>query len=128
MKMAIKSFVIAKRIKLICASILMVGASVAFAEPAFIITDGSCGMADGDGNFFSSTDVKQIVTNSSNGNINLKCRAKGVPNTAGVEVIYNASNTGAVCTALDIALTTEVWEEVVDEKGNAVLSCKFRLY
>ena len=126
--MSIKSFVIAKRIKLICASILMFGASVAYAEPAFIITDGQCYMADGNGDFFLSTDVKQIVTNSNNGNINLKCRAKGVPNTDGVEVIYNASNTGQECWALGMGLSTEVWEEVVDEEGNAVLSCKFRIY
>ena len=71
MKMSTKSFVNSKQIKLICVTTLMLGASVAHAEPAFIITEGSCGMADGNFDFFFSTDVKQVATNSTNGNINL---------------------------------------------------------
>lgn len=117
-------------IKLLCASILIHGASVAYAEPAFIITEGSCGMADGDFNFFYTNDVKQVNSNNStNGNITVKCFATGVPNSTGSVVKYNNANTGASCGTLGVvSLYTEEWKEVVDTEGNAVLTCKFRNY
>lgn len=117
-----------KRVKFVAASVLMLVASVVYAESAFIISNVTCGMADGDGDFFSSTDVKQVQTSSKNGNINLKCYAIGVANSTGKAVKYNFNNTGEVCTALSLALTTERWQEVVDTEGNAVLTCNFHVF
>ena len=61
MKTYTRSFVVEKIIKVICASILMLGASAVYADPAYIITSGQCGMADGDGGFFTSSHFKQVV-------------------------------------------------------------------
>lgn len=110
----------------LCAMYLL-ATGIAFADPAFIITDGACGMADENFNFYSTNDVRQVVTSSRNGNVSLKCRIKGLGNSSGAEIIYNTANTGgAPCSSLDRALTTYDWEEVIDVDGNAVLSCKFR--
>ena len=117
-----------KRVKFICASVLMLAASAVYADPAFIISNGACAMADGDGGSFYSTDVKQVQSNSNNGNINLKCYATGVANSTGKAVRYNFDTTwGLTCGAFNLALTTERWQEVVDTEGNAVLTCHFRV-
>ena len=121
-----------KRVRFICASVLMLVASAVYAEPAFIITEGSCGMADGDGGSITSTDVKQVNSNSQkNGNITLKCYATGVDNSTGKVVKYNFENTwGASCSTLktfpEISQQfTDDWKEVVSADGDAVLTCKF---
>ena len=110
----------------LCAMYLL-ATGIASADPAFIITDGACGMADENFRFYSTNDVRQVTTSSQNGNVSLKCKIKGMGNSTGAEIIYNTENTGAACSSLDKALTTYDWQEVIDVDGNAVLSCKFRL-
>lgn len=129
MKMSVKSFVLVKQIKLLCASMLMLGASAVYADPAIFADTESCGFLDGNGNGFSTTDI--IVVNANNigdgvGNINLKCHATEVPNDTGDTVKYDFYSTGARCFNIFFAVTTEDWKAVIDPEGNAVLSCKFR--
>jgi hypothetical protein len=120
-----------KRVRFICASVLMLFTSVVYADPAFIITEGSCRMADGDGGSITSTDVKQVNSNSpKNGNITLKCYATGVDNSTGKVVKYNFENTGAFCDTFETfpelsQQSTDDWKEVVSADGDAVLTCKF---
>ena len=118
-------------VKLFCASTLTLVASLmlvtpaANADPAIIITDFACGLLDGDGFGFGTTDTK--VVSSQNGkpgnrNINFKCHATGVPNSTGKAVHWNFDNTGFTCGTL-FGSTTD-WKETVSAGGKAVLTCK----
>ena len=69
MKKVTKSFVIVKQVKLICASILLLGASVAFADSAAVIDDFLCDIRvyDENGGYitFSTTDQShKVITDS----------------------------------------------------------------
>ena len=129
MKVSTSSFAVVKTFKLICASILMLSASVAFAEPAVVITDFNCGFMDGDGNSFSTTDTQITKASNPSGNAVLKCRATGVPNDTGTTVKYDAVSTGQPCFSTKLSLNPEYtwdWKLVIDTDGDAVMTCKFR--
>jgi len=107
------------------------------AAPALVqIGVGTCTMADGNGNFFttSSPNVKiKVSTQSANQNLILNCHVDNVPNNTGREVFYNAANTGGgQCIINDplrgVPRVADNWHEVVSaggssNSGNADLSC-----
>lgn len=126
MKVSTSPFAVVKTFKLICASILMLGASVAFAEPAVVITDFNCGFLDGDGYPFSTTDTQVTRAGSASGNAVLKCRATGVPNEDRTTVKYDAVSTGMPCFSSVLSEITYDWKLVIDPEGDAVMTCKFR--
>ena len=127
MKTRTKSFVTANQIKLLFTSILMLGASLAYAEPALVVTDFSCTILDGNGGFFTTNDTKVTKANNPGGNAVLKCRAKGVPNSTGETVKWNSENYyGSQCFSSVLGANTDEWKIVVDPDGNAVMTCKFR--
>ncbi len=118
-------------VKLLCASTLTLVASLmlvtpaAYADPAIILTDFGCGVIDGDGNGFFTTDTKTVSSqNGKPGNLNitLKCHASGVPNSTGKAVHWNFNNTGFSC-GTQFGSTTD-WNETVSASGKAVLTCK----
>ena len=128
MKVFASSFAVVKTFNLICASILMLGASVAFAEPALVITDFECVMIDGNGGF--ATGAGQVTKAANpNGNATLKCRASELSNDAGTEVKWDGENNpyGEIpCTSFALAEMTYDWKISVDTDGNGVMTCKFR--
>lgn len=106
-----------------CASLLVLFAVSAAADPAIIVTDNGCGLLDGDGGqVFSSSDKTVFSNNGQGGNVTLKCYLSGVANSTGKAVKWNFDNTGAACVTLFGA--TFNWREVVDSEGDAVLTCK----
>lgn len=129
MKVSTSPFAVIKTFKLICASILMLGASVAFAEPALVITDFTCGMIDGNGGITSG--AGQITkSNNPGGNAVLKCRSSEVPNDTGTTVKWVPEDNplgGIPCSSSTLAAITYDWKIVVDTDGNGVMTCKFRL-
>jgi hypothetical protein len=104
------------------------------------ITDKSCGLLDGDGNVVMTQDVKIVVTNSAQGVIIMKCKAKGVENSQGNSVQWDAFDnpftwaqavenpTPMLCgTMLPSGLAvTEDWHAVVSKNGNAMVTCRFQ--
>lgn len=114
---------------LFCASLLTFFASSVYAEPAIIITGGGCGLLDGNGDFFSSTEAefKKIVS-SQNGksgvsNVMYKCQLTGVPNSQGKAVHWSYDNSGLL-TCNTLLGATEDWKITVDTEGKAVMTCK----
>lgn len=117
-----------KRILIICASVMTLLAPFhVSAESAIVISFDGCSMADYDGDFFTTQDVKVVFSrNAVDGNITLKCSAKGLENPTGNPVKYNYENTeGALCTFFEGAITTDQWMEVISTAGNATLTCQF---
>jgi hypothetical protein len=82
---------------------------------AAVIDITLCGVIDGDGNFYLTTEGSAVVT--SNGNGRLTCKATGVPNSTGTAVTYRdfGCNTPA-------GFTTDS-HETVSASGNVTLQC-----
>lgn len=114
-----------KTIKALLTVASLLGSSFAFAEPAVIIVGNDCSMIDGNGDSFITNDTKVVQTNSRKGVINKKCYASGVPNETGRAVHWNSGNTGGLMCAVLEGLTDD-WKLVVDDEGNAQLTCKIR--
>ena len=97
-------------------------ASAAFANNGAVHMDNfGCGVLDGNGNGYYTTDSKVVITHSRNGNTVLKCFAKNVPNSTGRAVKWNHANTGYSC-GTQSGSTTD-WHETVSARGRAVLTC-----
>jgi hypothetical protein len=104
----------------------MLFATAVYAAPAIIISPDTCSMADGDGGFLTTDNIKIVNTNNGQGNhFNLKCHAFGVPNSTGGVVKYDYFNTGELCISSTIGQSTDDWQEVVSKEGNATLTCKY---
>ena len=114
-----------KNIFIVLAMVTMmaIGVATVSAEPAVVIIgEGICGGLDGAGKQFTSSDVHLVITNSRNGNVILKCKAKGVPNDTGKAVHWDAFNTGFPCLTL-VGGPTNNWHETVSASGNATVTC-----
>jgi hypothetical protein len=111
--------------KILIAVLLTFASATAFADPAIILTEGFCGMFDGNGDIYTTSDVKTVFSNNSfGGNVTLKCYAYGLPNDTGKAVHYDYESTGLTCgTAFG---ATDNWKQVVDSYGDSVLTCKIR--
>lgn len=130
-----------KKLTLAGIVILLLCVSLGFSGPkkAVLITDKVCTLFDGDGNIVTTGDVKIVVTNSAQGNVVMKCKAKGLENSRGSAVHWDAYENPMLSTlaaSLDpiqcgtvtpngIELT-EDWDVVVSKKGNAMMTCRFR--
>jgi len=104
-------------------------AAYAGANGADVIrfTDTTCVFIDGNGNIVlvEGGHGNVVTTNSHNGNVNGFCKAKGVPNGTGAEVVWNFGNTTFLC---EIGgLITQNWEITVSEDGNAIFHCHAKI-
>ena len=121
--------------------ILTVSFSFGQSNKAIHIKEGQCVLFDGDGNLVVTDDVKIVVTNSAKGNVILKCKTQGVENNQGTAVHWDAYEnplnwyqksddpSPVLCSAPiggSITHLTEDWQMVVSEKGNAMVTCRFR--
>lgn len=116
-----------KRILFACALILMLMTTTAHAVPAIVVNEGQCGLLDGDGGSYVSTDVHTVVANNAeDGNFTFKCSAKNLPNSTGAVVKYDYESTlGLPCTWFSGGVSTNDWHMVVSKTGNTTLTCKF---
>ena len=115
-----------KLIRLLFATVLMLFVSVAYADPAIIITDFGCTMLDGNGGFFGTTDTKVVNSNNGKGGqINFACYANGVPNDQGRAVHWDYDSTGLGCNTL-FGSTTD-WKAVIDTEGYGHLKCRIHV-
>jgi len=85
-------------------------------DGAVHIDINACGVIDGNGNFYLSTDGNAVITPS--GNDKLQCKASGAPNATGHAVNYN----GFLCNT-PTGLTTDS-RETVSASGNVTLTCR----
>jgi len=121
---------------------LVVSLSFGQSNKAIHITDGQCVLFDGDGNLVVTDDVKIVITNSAKGNVILKCKTQGVENSQGTAVHWDAYDnplawaqkatdpSPVLCSAPiggSITHLTEDWQMVVSGKGNAMVTCRFRV-
>ena len=112
-------------IKFLSVPVLLLAATTAFAEPSIILTDFGCGMVDGDGGGIWTTDTKVVSAIKKNGtNVNLKCYASDVANSAGKAVKWGYDDFGPCNTQYG---ATDDWHIVVDTEGNAKMSCIIHL-
>ena len=130
-----------KKIAFAGIAVVLLCVSLSFSGPkkAVLITDGMCTMFDGDGNLVKTEDVKIVVTNSAKGNVVMKCKAQGLENNQGSAVHWDAFE-NPMPVALDADPSpvacgtvtpegvsfTEDWMIVVSEKGNAMMTCRFK--
>jgi hypothetical protein len=85
--------------------------------------NGLCGMADGDGNFFT-TSLTKLTFDFVNGTVTFVCKAQPVDNSTGHAVLYNFDNTeGSLCGIPDYG-ETDNWHETVSKTGKATLVCE----
>ncbi len=115
-------------------SVLLAMMSVsAFADPAMVIRfDGGCALIDGDGAIVSSPGFA-VLTKSTPEVWFGQCRAKGLDNSTGKAVHYDAYNnpvtaiTGTpVPCAFDDGTGIRIsfdWHETVSAAGNATFTC-----
>jgi hypothetical protein len=120
--------------------LLIVSLNFGQSRKAVHITEGQCGLLDGDGNKVVTDDVKIVITNSENGNLILRCKTQGVENNQGTAVHWDAWTNPDTFTQLSAdpapkpcvgtdgtsMLITEDWQIVVSKKGNAMMTCRFR--
>jgi len=132
-----------KKLTLAGIAILLLCVSFSFGQSkrAVHITEGQCGLLDGDGNTVVTDDVKIVITNSAKGNLILRCKTQGVENNQGTAVHWDAWTNPDTFTQLSAdpapkpcvgtngssLLLTEDWHIVVSKKGNAVMTCRFRV-
>ena len=107
--------------------------SVAYAGNggAIVITDGGCGMLDGNGASAFVTDSHAVGTFSENGNTMIWCKGTGLAHPGGPAVIFQgpghnngkATTLGMNCsTGFD---STPNWFNIVAPSGEGMLICIF---
>lgn len=95
-----------------------------FADNAVKIDDFGCGVLDGNGHYYYTTDSRTTLTDSTPGVAILKCFAKNVANPSGEAKHFDHASTGLMCNTH--RGTTHDWKETVSADGNVVLTCKVR--
>lgn len=90
---------------------------------------GTCTMADGSGNFFTTTDPKlkiKVSTQSANGTLRFTCELDNVPNETGKAVIYGPAD--GDCFIFDPLRATprkaDKWQQTLSASGYSVLTCQ----
>ncbi len=110
------------------AALLAVGfASGANAAAALVITDVACGVLDGNGNVFVTSDSHAVNANNANGNGKISCKAKGAANPTGKAVRFygparNNANSGLPCNIPNLGSTGD-WTNIVSASGRVTLTC-----
>ncbi|MBO9618870.1 MAG: hypothetical protein J7539_07535 [Niabella sp.] len=84
------------------------------------ITDFNCWLYNGAGHLVDAMGSgNAVITHSDNRNV--VCKASGLANPMGSEVMFNAENKGVPCNALGVF--TKDWHETVSASGEATLIC-----
>jgi hypothetical protein len=111
-----------KKLVAAVAIVLAVGAIASTATAATggtVVAEGfACGVFDGNGNIFITTNSTLTVYDS--GKVVLKCNGDGAG--APALTFYNYANTGATCGMLQFGSTTN-WSNKVGYNGNSQLTC-----
>lgn len=109
---------------LFLASTLTGSDGVAHGNGAIVVTDHGCVFFDGDGGLVQAEKTHLVVTPSNHGTRVIKCSAKGVANSTGKAVHYDADNNpfGPGVVTCGNSLN---WWETVSASGNATLTCLF---
>jgi len=112
-----------KKIFIVLAMVTMmaIGVATVSAEPAVIISEGSCTVLDGNGGFFVTSNIHSVSTNNAHGNVIFKCKAKGTPNDTGKAVNWDIFSFATSCSTPG-GFTTN-WHETVSASGNVTLTC-----
>jgi hypothetical protein len=106
------------------------------ADPAVVVWGGNFWVYDGDGNVVNIEDFNGhsliVVTDSTDGVINVQINAKALNNHTGQAVQYDSENNpsgpGEVCSfhyGGDIYFTEE-WRETISASGNMTAYCLYR--
>lgn len=126
MKTCTKSFVIVKQIRLLCVSILMLGASVVYADPAAIIDDFGCGTfvldENGDTLGWVSTDTESHKVITGSGVAILTCHFDHA-----FDLPYATGSQGFLCgisTSSGVVVTSDT-KNLATPGGRVTLVCKF---
>ena len=97
--------------------------TTATASGPTVVAEGfSCGLLDGNGDVFFTTDSILILYAS--GKAVLKCNGNGAP--APSLTFFNYANTGLTCGMLQFGSTTD-WVDKVGAAGNSQLTCTTRV-
>lgn len=93
--------------------------TTATASGPTVVAEGfSCGLLDGNGDTFSTTN--SILIAYASGKVVLKCNGDGA--AAESLTIFNYENTGLECGMLQYGSTTD-WTNKVGKAGNSQLTC-----
>jgi hypothetical protein len=93
--------------------------TTATASGPTVVSEGfSCGVLDGNGSTFITTD--SVVILYASGKVVLKCNGNGAP--AASLTFYNFDNTGLSCNVPGYGSTTD-WLNKVGKAGNSQLTC-----
>jgi len=100
------------------------------SAPALHIDPPSCGLFDGNGFVYYTTDTHITITKSGPGNVIFTCNAQNVPNNSHTEKWYDAQNNpyyfGVPVPVSDAAGDqTCDWHEVVSASGEAIWNVHF---
>ena len=113
---------------------VLVAVAIAWAAPALadgahaaiVIKDGKAVLLDAHGRGFVTSKYQKVVTQSKNGNVLFKLRARGVPNATGGAVHWDYNSTGLRCGVYVEGvglLSTANWRETVSASGNVIFIC-----
>ncbi len=87
---------------------------------AEITKDAGCLVYDGDGNLVLASG--DITVQNNGGITTFVCKAKGLDNSTGRAVHWDATNTGKVCNTF--SGSTDDWNDTVSASGNVTLVCR----
>jgi hypothetical protein len=104
---------------------LQAATSASNAGGALIFYDKGCALYDASGTLVPGQSDQYVCTPSQRNNINVKCWATVAPPASGKAVRFSYANKPVQCGTYCGQGTTR-WHEVVDEFGNAVLTCNFK--
>jgi hypothetical protein len=106
-------------------AVAAVGVAFAGGGGTVVASGFPCGILDGNGNVFITTDSEIIVHSNTQGS---KAVMHCTGNGAGAPTLtyFNYANTGLTCGMLDFGSTTE-WVDKVGVLGNSQLTCVQRL-
>ena len=104
----------------------VVGTGLANPDAGTVVASGfGCGVLDGNGNVFITTDsTLTVYANDQGSKAVLQCEGQGTP--AEFLKHYNFARTGITCGMLQFGSTTW-WDNKVGRAGNAQLTCTLPL-
>lgn len=104
-----------------CMAVVAGTASAGGGGGTVVASGFACGVFDGNGNVFITTDsVLTVYSNQQGSKAVLQCNGNGAP--APSLTFFNFGNTGASCGMLDFGSTTN-WSNKVGYNGNSQLTC-----
>lgn len=102
--------------------------SAARAGQAVVITPpGNCDLFDGNGGFALTNNAQVVATQSSNGNLLLRCQTSVTAPSSGRAVYFGEASTPYVPCVIPLGLGFQVadaWHETVSASGEATVICQ----